>query len=59
VDKGAAAYVSIGCFEVLDAPGAETQALGDLTDREDALARASDVASPVELFLTGQRHVPS
>jgi hypothetical protein len=57
VDKGGVAYVALGGFEVLDAPRTETQALGDLTDREDALARISDVVSPVELFLTGQRYV--
>jgi hypothetical protein len=34
------------------------QALGDLTDREDALARASDIVSPVELFLTGNVMYP-
>jgi hypothetical protein len=56
VDKGGAAYVALGGFEVLDAPRAETQAFGDLTDREEAVAR--DIVSPVEFFLTGQRHVP-
>jgi hypothetical protein len=56
VDKGGIAYVALGGFEVLDAPRAEMQALGDLTDREEAVARASDIVSPVELFLTGQCH---
>jgi hypothetical protein len=59
VDKGGVAYVSIGGFEVLDAPRAERQALGDLVDAEESIARASDIVSPVELFLTGQGHVIS